>query len=146
MLVWVCSLAVLEAERPAPGATIVNFGDAIWWAFVTITTVGYGDVVPITIVGRITAVCLMAAGIGVVGVVTATTASWIVERAAAGDDDAETATRGQVRRLARQVDELAQALAHPAAAQGSAETADAAAGPQADAGTEPADAGNSRIS
>ncbi len=110
VLVWVASLAELDVERNAPGATITSFGDAIWWAFVTITTVGYGDVTPVTITGRVVAVFLMSAGIAVVGVVTATTASWIVERAAGGDDDAETATRGQIRLLARQLDDLSQRM------------------------------------
>lgn len=120
ILVWVASLAVLDVERDAPGATITSFGNAIWWAFVTITTVGYGDVTPVTITGRVIAVFLMSAGIGVVGVVTATTASWIVERAAGGDDDAEAATRGQVRSLARQLDDLGQRLPQAEAAAPSA--------------------------
>ena len=44
--VFFLALATLEAERDAPGANIVTFGDAIWWAIVTIATVGYGDTVP----------------------------------------------------------------------------------------------------
>lgn len=116
ILIWICSLAVLDVERPAPGANILNFGDAIWWAFVTVTTVGYGDLYPITAWGRVVAVVLMSVGIGVVGVVTATTASWFVERAAtvSGNDDQETATRGQVRALSRQVEALVKALPHDA--------------------------------
>ncbi|WP_434969473.1 potassium channel family protein [Microbacterium sp. bgisy207] len=112
ILIWICSLAVLEAERPAPGANILNFGDAIWWAFVTVTTVGYGDLYPITAWGRIVAVVLMSVGIGVVGVVTATTASWFVERAAtlSGNDDQEAATRGQVRELSRQLEAAVKGL------------------------------------
>lgn len=112
ILIWICSLAVLDVERPAPGANILTFGDAIWWAFVTVTTVGYGDLYPITLWGRIVAVVLMSVGIGVVGVVTATTASWFVERAAtvSGNDDQEAATRGQVRALSRQLEALVTAL------------------------------------
>lgn len=112
ILIWICSLAVLDVERPAPGANILNFGDAIWWSFVTVTTVGYGDLYPITAWGRIVAVVLMSVGIGVVGVVTATTASWFVERAAtvSGNDDGETATRGQVRALSRQIESVVKAL------------------------------------
>ena len=45
-LIWVAALTVLEAERDAPNANITSFGDALWWAFVTITTVGYGDYTP----------------------------------------------------------------------------------------------------
>lgn len=112
ILIWICSLGVLDVERGAPGANILNFGDAIWWAFVTVTTVGYGDFYPVTVAGRVIAVVLMTVGIGVVGVVTATTASWFVERAAAvgGNDDQETATRGQIRALSRQLEAAVKGL------------------------------------
>jgi voltage-gated potassium channel len=59
--------------------SISSFGDALWWAIVTATTVGYGDVSPVTTEGRIIAVVLMLAGIGVIGVFTATIASWFFE-------------------------------------------------------------------
>jgi voltage-gated potassium channel len=56
-----------------------SVGDALWWAIVTATTVGYGDVSPATLEGRVIAVVLMLAGIGVIGVFTATLASLFVE-------------------------------------------------------------------
>jgi voltage-gated potassium channel len=71
IVVWVGSLMVLNAERSAKGATITNFGDALWWAMETVTTVGYGDVVPVTMAGRITATMVMLLGISVLGAVTA---------------------------------------------------------------------------
>jgi len=107
ILIWIASLAELETERHAPGATITSMGDAVWWSFVTITTVGYGDYTPVTVWGRIIAVGLMAGGIAILGVVTATMSSWIVERANGGRDDAEPATRGQIRALSKQIDALA---------------------------------------
>jgi voltage-gated potassium channel len=61
------SVLVLWFEAPTPGANITTGGDAIWWAIVTITTVGYGDKYPITAVGRITAVFVMVAGVGIIG-------------------------------------------------------------------------------
>lgn len=79
LLVLVAGLAVLDAEQNATGANITNIGDGLWWAFVTITTVGYGDFYPITIVGRLIAVGLMIAGIALLGTVTATLAAWFVE-------------------------------------------------------------------
>lgn len=100
VLIWIAALAVLDAERGHPGANIENFGDAVWWAFVTITTVGYGDFYPVTAWGRIVAVLLMCGGVAVVGVVTATFASWVIEKAALrSNDDEEPATRGQIRSL-----------------------------------------------
>lgn len=77
------ALAVLDAERGSPDANITTFGDALWWACSTVTTVGYGDVYPVTPEGRIVAVVLMAVGIGVVGAMTASVASWILGRAQA---------------------------------------------------------------
>lgn len=103
VLIWVSSLAVLDAERGHPGANIENFGDAIWWAFVTLTTVGYGDFYPVTGWGRTVAVGLMVSGVAVVGIVTATLASWVIERASQGRDDDEPATRKQVRELGDQL-------------------------------------------
>ncbi|GAA1976276.1 potassium channel family protein [Microbacterium pumilum] len=116
ILIWVAALAVLDAERGAPGANIETFGDAVWWAFVTITTVGYGDYYPVTPGGRTVAVGLMAGGVAVVGVVTATFASWVLEKAAArSSDDDEPATRGQVRNVARSLAELTAKLGEPPA-------------------------------
>jgi len=81
LVVWVSSLAVLEAERYAPGATILTLGDALWWALVTITTVGYGDLYPITLQGRLAAAVLMISGLLLLGVITATLSSYVIERA-----------------------------------------------------------------
>ena len=105
VLIWMAALAVLDAERGSPDANIETFGEAIWWAFVTITTVGYGDYYPVTGGGRTVAVLLMAGGVAVLSVVTATISSWIIDKAAArvdGGDD-EPATRGQVRELATMI-------------------------------------------
>lgn len=80
MFVYTGSYGVWLAERHAHGANIVNFGDAIWWGFTTISTVGYGDFAPVTILGRILAVGIMMGGILVIGVVTATLMSDLSDR------------------------------------------------------------------
>lgn len=77
---------MLEAERFAEGSKITTFGDAIWWAIVTITTVGYGDLYPVTLLGRVIAVVLMLSGIVVIGILTAALASWLVEEIKADKD------------------------------------------------------------
>jgi voltage-gated potassium channel len=69
------ALFTLIYEINAPGANITSFGDAIWWAFVTVTTVGYGDFTPITVPGRVIAVGIMFTGAAAVGAVTAALAS-----------------------------------------------------------------------
>jgi voltage-gated potassium channel len=79
LIAFVASLAVLDAERYAPDSSITTFGDALWWTMTTISTVGYGDRYPVTVEGRLVAVSLMVAGIALLGVVTASLASWFVE-------------------------------------------------------------------
>ncbi|TDW30971.1 potassium channel family protein [Cryobacterium psychrophilum] len=106
LLVFVASLAVLDADRSAPNSNITTFGDALWWAFVTITTVGYGDFSPVTDAGRLIAGGLMLGGIALLGVVTATLASWIVERVAQQEEDSRVATHGEIRALVQQIAEL----------------------------------------
>ena len=80
VFVYFISLATLNAERDAPGANITTFGDSIWWAIVTVATVGYGDEYPVTAEGRFYAVFLMAGGIAIVGTASATIISLINER------------------------------------------------------------------
>ncbi|WP_052462619.1 potassium channel family protein [Nigerium massiliense] len=80
LLAFVGALAVLDAEREFPGGNITTFGDALWWAFTTMTTVGYGDLYPITTMGRFVAVGLMLGGIAILSTVTAAISSWMVER------------------------------------------------------------------
>lgn len=72
------AIAVLDVEQDAAGATITSIGDALWWAVSTVTTVGYGDVYPVTTAGRLIAVVLMVVGIAMVGAVTASVAAWLV--------------------------------------------------------------------
>ncbi|MFF9204527.1 potassium channel family protein [Streptomyces sp. NPDC014986] len=74
------ALAVLEVERGRPGASIRTLGDAAWWAFTTMTTVGYGDMAPTTGLGRVLAIGLMLSGIALLGVVTANIAAWFISR------------------------------------------------------------------
>ncbi|WP_367323462.1 potassium channel family protein [Streptomyces sp. HUAS ZL42] len=74
------SLAVLSVERESPDGNIRTLGDAVWWSFTTMTTVGYGDHAPTTGLGRMIAVGLMLSGIALLGVVTANIAAWFIER------------------------------------------------------------------
>ncbi len=64
------SMTVLAVEQYAPDANIVSGGDAVWYTFVTITTVGYGDLFPVTSGGRIFGMLIMAIGVGVFGTLT----------------------------------------------------------------------------
>lgn len=74
--VLVSSWALWLIERHHPGTNIRNYGDALWWAMETITTVGYGDHHPTTVAGRVVAGALMVVGVALVGVITATVVTW----------------------------------------------------------------------
>jgi voltage-gated potassium channel len=114
LLAFCAALAVLDAERANPDANIVNFGDAIWWAVSTMATVGYGDRYPVTGVGRLVAVGLMVGGIALLGTVTATVASWLVDTVAAEKEQADD-LQAIIRRLEAKIDQVtAQRDAEPA--------------------------------
>lgn len=120
LLIFVASLAMLDAERAQPGAAITTLPDALWWSTATITTVGYGDLSPVTGVGRLIAVGLMVAGIALLGVVTATLASWIVQKVSDQDEANQVATRNQVAELTEQISQLRAEIAAQQARPGQA--------------------------
>jgi len=78
-IAYVAAVQVTISERGVEGSNIKNFGDGLWWAVTTVTTVGYGDRFPVSTEGRLLAVLLMIAGISLVGVITASVASWFVK-------------------------------------------------------------------
>jgi voltage-gated potassium channel len=115
LLVFVGALAVLDVEQSAPDAKILTFGDAAWWAITTITTVGYGDMYPVTAAGRLVAAALMMSGIAVLGVVTASIASWLVQRVEesteAATEAAEQPVRAELGELVAEIAELRREIA-----------------------------------
>jgi voltage-gated potassium channel len=74
-------IGVYLAERGNPGANITRLGDALWWAVVTIATVGYGDYYPVTTLGRIIAVFVMLSGIGIFVLLVSSLSQRRVQRA-----------------------------------------------------------------
>lgn len=111
LVLFVASLAVLDAERGAKGATITTFGDSLWWAMTTVTTVGYGDRYPITAQGRFIAGGLMLAGIALLGIVTASLASWLLDKVREVEEHAQAVTRAEVAALTTEVRALRAELA-----------------------------------
>lgn len=84
------ALLVWALERNVPDTNIPDFETAIWWAIVTVTTVGYGDVTPLSPTGRFVAAILMVTGIGTIGLLASSVASVLVV------DKKEVATKGDV--------------------------------------------------
>jgi voltage-gated potassium channel len=110
LLIYTSSLAVFDKERYLHGATINSFGKALWWSITTVTTVGYGDVYPVTNTGRVIAVLLMIGGISLVGVVTAALASWIIERVTEEESLMQTATVAHIEELRTEIRALGKEL------------------------------------
>jgi len=80
LLVWVSSaVAFTIVEDVGEGKRVDSFGDALWWSAATISTVGYGDIYPITAIGRCIAVFTMIVGVSTFGVVTAKLASILIK-------------------------------------------------------------------
>lgn len=88
-----CSVALYAAENGVNKA-ITGPLDALWWGLTTMTTVGYGDVIPTTSEGRIAAAVLMILGIGLYSAITATITSFLIS------GDRPTDLAGQLERLA----------------------------------------------
>jgi voltage-gated potassium channel len=125
------SAAEFALEHHAHGANIHSFGDALWWAIVTVTTVGYGDRYPVSAGGRGVAVVLMLTGIGLVGVLSATVASYFVGQSAEGD----------MTELHRRLDHIEALLVRALAAAGATGGGAGAVGDGADGGGGVADGG-----
>jgi voltage-gated potassium channel len=87
LLAYIGAVQITIIERGVEGSNIKNFGDGIWWAITTVTTVGYGDRFPTTSTGRLLAVGLMLVGISLMGVITASVAAWFVKMS---QDDSTT--------------------------------------------------------
>jgi len=75
------SVVVLDMEQGVPHASIKNFGDALWWGISTMTTVGYGDKVPVTPGGKAIAAVLMLTGVAIYGALAATMATFFIKQA-----------------------------------------------------------------
>lgn len=102
MLVLVLSsVLVLQFESKSPNANITTGGDALWWAVVTITTVGYGDYFPVTMGGRLVAVFVMLTGVGIIASLASILASILIPT-----PGGEAAPSGDAADLQRKLDEI----------------------------------------
>lgn len=107
--------AAYAAEHPT-NPQFASYGDSLWWAVVTLTTVGYGDIVPITTDGRLVGVMIMVMGVGVLGVLTGSLASFFrlapeTRLSAPTSEDHGDALRREVLDLRAQVERLNDGIA-----------------------------------
>jgi len=86
MMIIIMGAAILDVERNIPGSNIKTPSDAIWWAFVTITTVGYGDKFPVSTEGRFVASFLILFGVVMLATITGALAAWILEQKIEDED------------------------------------------------------------
>lgn len=84
-------IAIVYTEAGAPNANIKSAADAIWWGYVTITTVGYGDRYPVTNSGRLVSMLVMTAGVALFGVITGFLANAFLTPEAEENAESETA-------------------------------------------------------
>jgi voltage-gated potassium channel len=106
LIVSFASITVLYVEGEAPTATIRTPGDAFWWAIVTVTTVGYGDILPVTPEGRLIASLLMVAGVGLFGTLSGLVASVLIHPGVWQGHNELAALTAEIRRLREEVERL----------------------------------------
>ncbi|MDV6317963.1 ion transporter [Chromohalobacter sp. HP20-39] len=106
LLVAFGAITMLLLESPHPESPINTAEEALWWAFVTVTTVGYGDYYPITTLGRVVAVLLMVGGVGLFGSFAAYIGSLVVSDDSEQESRQHKADREMMRHLSRQMDSL----------------------------------------
>ncbi|WP_457807567.1 ion transporter [Kushneria sp. EE4] len=119
LLVAFGAITMLMVESPNPASPIETAEDALWWAIVTVTTVGYGDFYPVTTLGRVVAVLLMIGGVGLFGSFAAYVGSLFIaddsereSREARAQRDMTRALHHQIRELTGEVRELRERLDH----------------------------------
>lgn len=121
LVLYVGALALLQFEREANGP-IGELGDALWWGVATITTVGYGDFVPVTVGGRLVGIVLMIVGIAMIGILAGSLSSWVMEFISTETARERAATRGDLDRTAAEIaalrDEVVQLRRQTSAAAG----------------------------
>ena len=111
IFVIMAALAIFSIEQGAPGALIKDIWTAYWWTLATLATVGYGDVYPVTVPGRVIAVVVMIYGVGLFGVITGALATWVIEKISGVTEEDHAATKADIEALHAEIAELKAMLA-----------------------------------
>lgn len=99
------SIAILNCET-SPDSNIQSASDALWWSFVTITTVGYGDFYPTTLLGRVIAAVLMTTGVGLFGTFTAYIASFFLQQEEEEEEKREEQILSELKSIRERLDRI----------------------------------------
>ncbi|MDD6461108.1 MAG: ion transporter [Bifidobacteriaceae bacterium] len=110
MVFFVGSLALLDAERNAPGATIHTFPEALWCMWVSMTSVGYGDYSPVSAEGRCIAALMMFAGIILNGIICALLSSWLIQEESIRKNREDRLTKERIAKIHGHMDEISKDL------------------------------------
>jgi voltage-gated potassium channel len=112
MVVVVSGSALWFLERERPDSTLESWGDGLWWSLTTMTTVGYGDHVPVTLAGRLIATAVMVVGVALIGAVAAVVALAVARRVALEEERSFEAEAGTLEhRLEVRLDRIEAQLA-----------------------------------
>lgn len=105
------SVLVLQFESASPEASIKTGWDAFWYSVVTITTVGYGDYYPVTTWGRVTAMFIMLAGVGIIGALASLMASLLIGKSSATSLEEESTERATLTAIEKELASIREELA-----------------------------------
>ena len=115
LVLLLSSVLMIQFESRSADSNITTGGDALWWAFVTITTVGYGDQFPVTTLGRTVGVFVMFAGVGIIGSLASILASVLVPQPGSDEEDQSgqgaAALRDELASIREELETLRRALA-----------------------------------
>lgn len=110
MVFFVGSLALLDAERNAPGSTIRTYPESLWCLWVSMTSVGYGDYAPVTTMGRVIAGLMMFAGIILNGIICALLSSWLIQEESIRKNREDRLTKERIAKIHGHMDEISKDL------------------------------------
>ena len=99
-------IAIYLIESPHEDAQITNLLDAFWWVSATVTTVGYGDVVPVTEMGRIMGIGLMFVGISIIGTMISAFGAILIGSRLKKHESVESSTKSMIVRKIQEIENL----------------------------------------
>jgi hypothetical protein len=106
LIIGGCGILIYLIESPHEGAQITTLIDAFWWVTATVTTVGYGDVVPVTEMGRIMGIGLMFVGISIIGTMISAFGAILIGSRLKKHESVESSTKSMIVRKIQEIENL----------------------------------------